>query len=340
MGVSTAKYEEAHKGAKGPGDHRPTAEQIILDDDLVGKLKGKTMLVTGTSAGIGVETVRVLATTGATIFCAVRNLPKAEKALAGILEPGRVELLEMDMASLASVRKGAAEFRERNAKLGGKLNVLITNAGLMMLQQKELTVDGFEAQFGVCHVAHFLLFNLVKELLIASATPEFQSRVVVVSSMAHQVGPVYPEDNYSFTKIPYQTGLAYGQAKRANVHFANEITRRYGSKGVFANSLMPGTIDTMSAPGVELPQEVQDFFNAYKLLMKDVPQGAATTVLAAVGKEWNGVGGKYLEDCREIEVMGKAKNEAFGYHPDAFDEVIEKRLWDDSLRLVGLPQDA
>lgn len=336
--ISADKYLALHKDLNGAGDQRPTAQQIINDENLVGQLKGKTMLITGTSSGIGIETARALATTGSTLFLAVRNIPKAQEVLKDVLEPGRVELLEMDMNSLQSVRKAASEFRERNEKLGGKLNVFIANAGIMAIPTNVKTVDGFESQFGVCHLAHFLLFNLVKDLLLSSSTPEFKSRVVMVSSMGHHAGGIHPEDNYAYEKEEYTPFGAYGQAKTANIYMANEITRLYGSKGLFANSLMPGGI--MTGLQLHVSDEVKEGWKAYAQVLKSEEQGAATTVLAAVGKEWEGVGGKYLEDCREIEEKGKTEYGAFGWAAHAFDEKLEKKLWSDSLKMVGLPEDS
>lgn len=334
--ISADKYAHLHKDPKGPGDARPTAQQIIKDNNLEGKLVGKTMLITGCSSGIGIETARALSSTGSTLFLTARNLPKAETALKGILEPGRVELLEMDMNSLASVRKGAAEFRSRNEKLGGKLNVLIANAGIMAIPTLEKTEDGFESQFGVCHLSHFLLFNLVKDLLLASSTPEFKSRVVTVSSIGHAAGGISAGD-YAFEKPgnEYSPWKSYGQAKTANIYMANEITRRYASQGLFANSLMPGGIMTGLQTHVSAEQKKSWDGNPG---MKSIEQGAATTVLAAVGKEWEGVGGKYLDDCHEA--AAKKPDSMYGYAPHAFDEAQEKRLWVDSLKMVGLKDDA
>jgi len=145
--ATTNKYTEAHLGTKGPGDARPTAEDILKDEGLEGKFTDKVILVTGASAGIGVETVRVLSKTGATVFAAARDLKKAEDALAGF--EGKIELLKLDLASFSSVREAAAEFLKRS---GGKLNILVNNAGIMALPDRNLTEDGFEAQFGTNHL--------------------------------------------------------------------------------------------------------------------------------------------------------------------------------------------
>lgn len=134
------RYTPAFASPKGAGDARPTSLDIIKDEGLVDKLADKTMLVTGTSSGIGIETVRALAATGATVFGTVRNLDKGKKALDGILEPGKVELLQMDQDSLQSVRDAAKTFLEKS---GGKLNVLVNNAGVMETPEGK-TADGFE----------------------------------------------------------------------------------------------------------------------------------------------------------------------------------------------------
>ena len=158
------QYATVHlnENLKGPGDRRPSALQIIKDNDLEGKLSDKVMIITGCSSGIGIETARALSTTGATLYLSARDLDKGRTALEGILEPGRVELLQMDLNSLSSVRKAAAEFLSKSKTL----NVLINNAGVMMTPEGK-TEEGFETQFGTNHLAHFYLFNLLKDTLLA-----------------------------------------------------------------------------------------------------------------------------------------------------------------------------
>jgi NAD(P)-dependent dehydrogenase (short-subunit alcohol dehydrogenase family) len=145
--ASTNKYAIAHDDPKGPGDVRPTTMDILKDEEMEGKLTGKMILVTGASAGIGVETVRVLALTGATIFAAARDLEKAKRALDGI--EGKIELLKLDLASLSSVRAAAEDFLQRS---NGKLNILVNNAGVMAIPTRTLTEDGFEYQFQTNHL--------------------------------------------------------------------------------------------------------------------------------------------------------------------------------------------
>lgn len=334
--ISEAKYGPSHANAIGPGDSRPTALQIVQDNNMEGALSGKTILITGVSSGIGIDTAIALAHTGADLFLAARHLKKAKDALekdvlsqAGKNGRGRAELLEMDMNSLASVRKAAEEFRSKSKGL----SVLVCNAGIMAVPTLEKTVDGFESQFGTNHLAHFLLFLKVKDLLLSSSTPDFHSRVVTVSSSGHRAGEVLIGD-YGFEKTPYSPWAGYGQSKTANIYMANEIERRYGSQGLHANSLMPGGI--MTGLQVHVPDEVKEGWKKVKG-MKSQEQGAATTVLAAIGKDWEGVGGKYLDNCQEAPLIERGTGATMdpGYFDYAMDEKKATKLWEDSLELVG-----
>ncbi|KAG4428910.1 hypothetical protein IFR05_015606 [Cadophora sp. M221] len=327
------RYTEAHKieNWRGPGDDRPTALQIIEDYDRKGTMTDKVFIVTGASSGIGTETGRALAATGGKVFLTVRNLKKGEEACKSFLESGRVELLEMDNNSLASVRKAAKEFRSKS----DRLNVLVNNAGIMAAPFAK-TEDGFESQFGTNHLAHFLFFNLLKDTLIASSTSDFRSRVVNVSSMGHLECDVFRGD-YNFGKEQYTPWKSYGQSKTANIHMANEIENRYGSQGLHGLSLHPGGIWTnlqrhLSAEQIDQWKSTPKVDN----MMKSEEQGAATSVLAAVGKDFEGVGGVYLADCAIELPKAEAKEGQYGYAPWAFSKESEAKLWEDSLRMVGL----
>ncbi|KFY11223.1 hypothetical protein V491_07314 [Pseudogymnoascus sp. VKM F-3775] len=328
MAVLSSRYEAAHKTPKGPGDARPIALDIVKDNNMINALTGKTILITGTSSGIGISTAQALYATGATLYLAARNLPKARQALGSLLDSPRVHLLEVDHNSLASVRKAADEFKSKS----DSLNILVCNAGIMAVPTLEKTEDGFESQFGVCHLSHFLLFELLKPLLLKSSTPEFNSRVVMVSSVGHLVGGIYP-GSYTFETEEYSPWKAYGQAKTANIYMANEIERRYGSRGLHANSLMPGGI--MTGLQAHIDEETKKDWRKFTG-MKSEDQGAANTVLAAIGKELEGVGGKYLEDCHEALPAGAVDLAGSGYAKHAFNPELEGRLWDDSLEMVGL----
>lgn len=334
----TSRYASVHTSPQGPGDARPTALQIIKDDDLLGKLNGKVALVTGVSSGIGLETAIALSAAGIHVYGAVRNLQKATASLQSHLSPGRLELLELDMSSQDSVRRCAADFlsREKN------LHVLINNAGVMMTPY-QLTSDGLESQFGINHLAHFLLFQLLKPTLLASATPEYGSRVISLSSVAHRTGVLdFSTPNPNLTNNPkeeeYDPVAAYASAKLANALTAREIQRRYSSRHLHAFSVMPGGIwsglqSSLPASVVEAWKGDDEFMKAWK----SPEQGAATSVWAAVGKELEGKGGLYLEDCA---VAGRAEVDAdfgkAGYGANLEEEGVGERLWEVSCGLVGV----
>ncbi|KAF4462919.1 oxidoreductase [Fusarium albosuccineum] len=232
-----AKYRDAYANPKGARDARPTAQDIIDQEDLHGKWTDKVIMITGASASIGVETARVLATTGARIYLPVRSPGKTEEALGDLIKNGQITLLELDLDAFDSVRKAAAAFLEKEKAL----HVLIENAGLMAPPEGR-TKNGFETQFGVNHLSHFLLLNLLKDALIAGSTPEFNSRVVILSSSAHRTSSAR-FNIYNFAR-EYDPWLAYGQSKTANVWTANHFDRLCGTKGVHAYSLNPSVVRT------------------------------------------------------------------------------------------------
>lgn len=333
-----SRYEQVHANPQGPGDARPTVFQIIKDEGVEGKLKGKVIVITGTSSGIGIETSRALSLTGAKLLLTARDLKKATTALEGILEPGRVELVEMDNNSLESVRAAAKTILEKS---NNQVNILINNAGIMALPTLEYTKDGFEKQFGVNHLSHFLLFELLKPALLASASPDFSSRVVNLSSSAHHVASINETGNYNFEKTDYNDWVSYGQSKTANLYMTNEIERRYGSKGLHATSVHPGIAQTalMQHLDSDTVEYMKKDEHVAKIL-KSPAQAGATTVWAAIGKEWENKGGEYLAECGPTK-RGNDKHEIAGegYAGHAYNPEGEARLWRDSLKIVGLTDD-
>lgn len=325
------RYVAAHKTPKGPGDARPTALQIIQDESLEGQWSEKTVFITGCSSGIGVESARALYKTGATLFLTARNLAKAKSALGDLAESPRVTLLELDLESLDSVRSCAKEFLSRSQKL----NILICNAGVMTPPEGR-TKDGFETQFGTNHLSHFLLINLLLPTLTSSATPTFSSRVVVLASIAHRFGEVN-FDNYNFDGN-YDALAAYAASKTANVWSANEIERRYKDKGVHAWSVQPGSVLTDLAR--HFSDEAKAGFASDPYLVtitKNPDQGAATSIWAATSSALEGQGGKYLEDCQIIGKWDPTVGQwSPGYGNHTYDEAKAQKLWDLSLKLVGL----
>jgi NAD(P)-dependent dehydrogenase (short-subunit alcohol dehydrogenase family) len=323
-------YESVHKKTAGPGDDRPTARQIITKEELQGKWTDKTVLITGCSSGIGVETAKALLETGATLYLTARDLVKAKVALGDLLQSGRAHLLELDLNSLESVRKCVDAFLAKS----DRLNLFIANAGVMATPEG-CTADGFETQFGTNHLAHFLLIQLLLPTLLRSSSPEYESRVVILTSLAHRHGGIN-FSNLSF-EGEYHPWAAYAQSKTANLYTANELERRYKKQGLHALAVHPGLIQTGLMQFVD--EETLKHWgtdSTVRNLTKSVEQGAATTVWAATAKALEGVGGKYLEDCQ----IGKpAKAEPAdtdpGYAPHAFDEAKEAQLWKKSMELVA-----
>ncbi|PVH88659.1 short-chain dehydrogenase [Cadophora sp. DSE1049] len=331
----TSQYAAVHANPNGPGDARPTALQIVQNEGLSGKLNGKTIFITGCSSGLGVETAKALYTTGATLYLTARDLSKAKTALGSLAESSRVHLLELDLNSLESVRKCAAEFLAQTQTL----NIFIANAGVMAIPEGR-TKDGFETQLGTNHLAHFLLFNLIKSALLASTTPDFNSRAVILSSVGHRSAEVN-WDNINLDG-EYNAWVAYGQSKTCNLWTANEIERRYGSQGLHAWSIQPGGVATGLLQHMS-EEEKAGLGNDPTLvkIFKSPEQGAATTLWAATAKALEGVGGKYLEDCQIINAWTEADGQwGPGYASWAYDAEKENKLWAKSLEMVGLKDDA
>ncbi|KAH7082120.1 short-chain dehydrogenase [Paraphoma chrysanthemicola] len=343
-----SRYAEVHKltNLRGPGDARPTAIQVVQDEELVGKLTDKIILITGISSGIGLETMRALHTTGAHVYGTVRNLSKGQEVIDGILAEkhaggGKLDLIEMHLDTLASVRSAAQDFL---AKTGGKVNIVIGNAGIMATPYG-LTSDGFEQQFATNHLAHFLLFQLLKPALLASATPTFPSRYVSVTSSAHIFSTINFDD-INFTHGGYEPWRAYAQSKTGNIWLANSIERKYSREHLHATSVHPGGIPEGSnlARHVDRAALEQMFGDEdTQRTFKSAAQGAATQVWAAVGQEWRDKGGRYLASMAEQKSYKERKGEEGmfdnaneGFAEWVYDPEGEERLWKESLAMVGL----
>ncbi|KAH6625572.1 retinol dehydrogenase [Boeremia exigua] len=326
-----SRYSEAHAKPQGPGDARPTALQIIKDEGAEGKLVGQYIVITGTSSGIGVETAKALATTGAKLFLTARDVSKAQTALSSFFNPDTMEIVKMDQNSFVSIRSAAETILSKTSKI----HLLVNNAGIMGIPTLSFTADGHELQFGTNHLSHFLLFELLRPALLANASAELPSRVISLSSTAHLFNGINDSDNYNFQKTPYEPNVSYGQSKTANLYFANEVERRFGSQHLHATSLHPGIIATGLAQ--HMPADSWKGMDHIFPTMKSVEQGAATTVLAAVGN-LEAQAGKYLVDCQVAgpHVEGEDKLTSKGYAPWAFDVQQATRLWEDSLKIVGI----
>ncbi|KAH8131886.1 hypothetical protein FP744_10006296 [Trichoderma asperellum] len=333
-----SRYAAVHawNNLAGPGDARPTAEQIIKD---AGKedLKGQVIIITGVSTGIGASSARALAATGATLYLAGRSIPKAKAALSTIADLPNVHFLELDLASNASVKAFAAEFLKQS---GGKLNVFLSNAG-GLIADRQVTVDGFERQFAINHLGAFLLFSLLKGALLSSASASNPSRVVLVTSYGHRLGSIQWDDLY-FEKTEYTAIGAYSQAKLASIYTATEITRRYGAQNLLAWSVHPGGIlesSFLDNSGYDAATVEKMVENWPMNFFKTNEQGAATQVWAAVSDDVLApeAKGKYLEDCSVAVHMSQSdKGEWKGYVDQTYNETDEKKIWEISEKLLGI----
>lgn len=330
----TTRYANAHRDevVTGPEDGRPTALQIIKDNELVDNLSSKVILITGCSSGLGIETARALKLTGAKVFVTARDIKKGKEALGDILEDGMVQLLELRLDSLTNVRSFVEGFKSKTSKL----NILINNAGIMAVPTHTLTEDGFESQLGTNHLGHFLLFQLLKPLLLSSSTPDFNSRVVNVSSNGHRICHINFDDINLSKEGAYNPWVGYAQSKTAGILMANEIEKRYSSQGLHGWSLMPGFIST--GLQVHVPSAMKNLEPALAKIEKSQEQGAATTVWAAVDKSLEGLGGKYLEDAQIAKKFDGAWLYGPGYGDWAYDEEAAGKLWEVSNQLVGFKE--
>ena len=294
-----------------------TAEEVARDIDL----KGKTAVVTGVSAGLGVETARVLASRGARVVCVARDQEKTQKAVAGLRAAnpkGDFEIALLDLSDLESVRRGADDIAKRFAKI----HLLINNAGVMACPLSR-TKEGLDLQLGTNHLGHYVLTARLLPQLLAGAP----GRIINLSSGGHRMSPLRLEDPL-FEKEPYDKWAAYGQAKTANILFSLFLDDRYKGRGIRAFAVHPGAIHTEL--GRHLSQD--DFkvmmgrrVQAEPMKFKQVPQGAATSVWAATAPELEGKGGVYCEDCGIAEPI-QSPSASIGVMPWALDREAATKL--------------
>jgi NAD(P)-dependent dehydrogenase (short-subunit alcohol dehydrogenase family) len=313
----------------------------ITDDVLSGvNLQGKRILVTGVSAGLGVETARSLAAHGAHVVGAARDLIKAEGATAQVRTEaakngGNFELVELDLASLKSVRACADQLVAK----GEPFDVIIANAGVMATPFGH-TADGFETQFGTNHLGHFVLVNRIASLMGAG------SRLINLSSSGHRFSNVDLEDP-GFQRTPYEPFVAYGRSKTANILFAVGFDERGRERGVRASAVHPGGIQTELGRHLNQDQLQSMVEQMNKQLAaegkapfqwKTIPQGAATSVWAGVVAPADQVGGQYCENCHVGHVVAddviiSAISE--GVRGYALDPRNAAALWKKSEEMVG-----
>jgi NAD(P)-dependent dehydrogenase (short-subunit alcohol dehydrogenase family) len=308
-----------------------TTDEVLDGVDL----SGQRILVTGVSAGLGVETARVLAAHGAQVVGAARDLAKAKTATQvvrdGAKNGGGLELIELDLASLASVRAAADALLAD----GRPFDIVIANAGVMATPFGK-TADGFETQFGTNHLGHFVFVNRIASLMKPG------SRLVNLASAGHRFSDVNLDDP-NFETTEYTPFGAYGRSKTANILFAVEFDRRHKDRGVRAVAVHPGGIQTElgrhmtpedMAALVKNIAEANEKAGAPPFEFKTIPQGAATSVWAGVVAPVDEVGGLYCEDCHVAEVVD-GEGIRGGVRSYALDPANAKALWAKSEQMVG-----
>ncbi len=295
-------------------------------DILAGKdLTGKVAVVTGGYSGIGLETTRALAATGAKVYVPVRNVDKAAETLATI-KRGELIPLPMDLGDFASVRRFVAEMLENESQI----DLLINNAGIMACPEAHIE-GGWESQFGVNHLGHFVLTKGLLPALLAADSP----RVVSLSSIGHRRGGVNFED-INFEKTPYEKWTAYAQAKTANALFALGLDMKYADQGLRAFSVHPGGIMTPLQRHLQNEEMValgwlDENGNLSELaaaLFKSTTQGCTTTLWAATSDMLEGKGGLYCEDCDVAELADEDTPRYFGVAQWAVDPDLAVKLWE------------
>ena len=303
-------------------------------------LQGKRILVTGVSAGLGVETARSLAAHGADVIGAARDLKKAEAATTQVRRDaaangGSFELVALDLASLKAVRECADGLLEK----GQFFDAIIANAGVMATPFGH-TADGFETQFGTNHLGHFVLVNRIAPLVRKG------SRLINLSSAGHRYSNVDLDDP-NFERTPYEPFVGYGRSKTANILFAVAFDRRHRGRGVRAAAVHPGVIETELGRHVDparlralIDQITEERTKMGKgpFQWKTVAQGAATSVWAAVVAPAEEIGGQYCENCHVSKVVPDSiaiSGGTEGVRGYALDLNRAEALWKKSEELVG-----
>jgi NAD(P)-dependent dehydrogenase (short-subunit alcohol dehydrogenase family) len=296
-------------------------------------LTGLRAIVTGASSGIGFETARALAATGAEVTLAVRNADMGNSVadeIAGSAGTVRPTVARLDLADRGSVASFVEAWR-------GHLHLLINNAGLVT-SGLERTAEGWELQFATNHLGHFSLAVGLHDALAQGAAERHGARIVSLSSTAHMRAGI-DFDDLHFEHRPYDPQIAYAQSKTANSLFAVEANRRWAAAGIVANAVNPGGVATGLQRNFSARQRasLDAAAAAGVFAYKSVAQGAATTLVAAVAPEFAHTGGHYLDDCREAYTV---PNDAeLAQHPHgvkqwALDSAIAERLWALSAELV------
>lgn len=284
-------------------------------------LTGKTVVVTGGSAGLGVETISVLAKRGAKVVSVVRDTVKGEAALSVIRDAqhdAELSMIHLDLFDLDSVRDGAQQI----ADLNPSIDILINNAGVMAAPL-ERTKEGLDMHLGTNFLGHFVLTNRLIGNLLEGAP----SRVINLTSSAHRMSPIRFDDPF-FEKQEYNKLAAYGQSKTATALFSLTLDERYKDRGLRSTSVHPGIIETEL--GRYFTEEEMEFLKGgipEDVSMKSVSQGAATQVWAACHPDFDAIAAMFCEDCAVADVISDPDENARGVLPHAVDREAARQLW-------------
>jgi len=307
---------------------RSTASEVVAGHDL----RGKTIVITGASSGIGYEAVRALLSAHAEVIIAGRDQAKGEQAVQALHTeyPGsQVQFLPLDLGSLASVRQTAEHFFAH----WNTLDALINNAAIAATPLG-YTPDGFEQQFATNFLGHFLLARSLLPAL-RNAAP---ARVVSLTSGTHRASDIHFED-IQYQHRPYDKWEAYGQSKTADALLAVALTRHWREQGITANAVNPGGVLTGLQQHLSAEERRARYYDAEGKLLpsfKTPEQGAATTVWASVAPELEGIGGLYLEDCHQAIPYDPEISTLTGYMPYALNADHAEQLWTIAEQLVEL----
>lgn len=286
-------------------------------------LTGKYAVVTGATNGLGRETAVNLIRAGANVTIMGRNQAKLDRVTAELLAneckgfSGKLDGMCCDLGDLATVKA----FTSAYVAKGHPLDLLVNNAGIMAVQKRVETVDGFESQIGTNHLGHFALTGGLMEAILKSESP----RVVCLSSAAHSMGkPDFCTDP-KLESASYGAWPAYGNAKLANALFAQELHGRYSAQGLQAASLHPGVIQTGLGANLGFGMNIM-FSIAAPFICKSIKQGSATSVFCAAVTD--SLNGGYYEDCNQSKLTRKAQ---------AINTAENRRaLWETSEKLTGV----
>ena len=293
-----------------------TTDEVISGIDLT----GKRAIVTGGASGIGIETVKALAKAGAEVTIAARNVEAGKKVASEIIETSgnsQVYVAQLDLDNLSSINNFVDNWE-------GALDILINNAGVMAIPDLQKTPEGIEMQFMTNHLGHFALSVGLHNALKSAGS----ARIVVVASSGHLFSPVVFDD-INFLFRPYDALLSYGQAKTACILFAVGANERWSKDGITVNALNPGAILT------NLQKYVGGKLRSAPELHKTPQQGAATSILLATSPLLDKIGGRYFENCNEVETVTKRPDNYEGVAMYALDKDNANQLWNISMKMVS-----